>query len=134
MVRALLNPTNEQLQAYALKRPRFYALVNSPKVEYRGTLEPEKDETGQLRWVTTEGAPVSIEDLRMAHPYTRDSYKTDGVTVYLFIYRDRGKTKYYYVIPQRFVALWQDEGMRQAMLSDDEMDDLLASGADPEEA
>lgn len=134
MVRALLNPTNEQLQRYTLKRERFYTLINNPRVAYRGTLHAVKDATGQLRWETDTHEVVPIEDLRMARQYVRDTYRTDGKTIYLFVYHDKGRTKYYYVIPQRYTALWEDEGMRMAMLQDDEMDALLQDGAVPEQA
>jgi hypothetical protein len=131
MVRALLIPTNAQLQKYTLQRPNFYALRGSEDVKDAGEIMPAMGPHG-LRWVLSNDAasgiwtPVDVEALRLAQLYLHQQYRGSDKTLYLFVYAPgdgRKSDKFYYTIPEEYIDVWFDEPRRMQMLRDLEPDE-----------
>lgn len=136
MVRALLIPTNQQLEKYTLQRPNFYALRNSEDVKDAGEIMPAQGPHG-LRWVLSKDAavgrwtPVDVEALRLAQLYLHQQYRGSEKTLYVFVYgpaEDGGRKseKFYYTIPEEYIDVWFDEPRRMQMLRDLEPDEVSA--------
>lgn len=123
-IKAVVNPTNDDLQALALKQPRFYALRNARTTEFMGEIVPKKIK-GRQRWVLgATGQRVPLEELRQARQYYANTYRTKGPTYFIFYYppRKSGLPKHYYtIVGDENCALWEDEVARMQMLANGEM-------------